>query len=900
MVTRTFVSKVIRCRSSGISHGCSSCFLSSVSSSAPQAGKRVGLTVPKDVAPGQRFIVKGKNGQSVTVVLPANTAPGQRFEFAIPLKKKPAICATVLNGQSLLKVNGVSRVFGKAPEMLSATHHHNGIKSDTSLNSPSFLSMQSLAEELKTIVDKRLKLLTVAREEVALLEASLESLKKHVAVFQTNASELSGSSVTVLSTDDLVDVRSHLHQMNGISAPDKKRQNRVTQDDNSSPIRTQEKTPETVLLNAAALEHSVTAEQGIQRPEDISNAITFNTTAPDESLTVESGVRSQDRSYSEESLFICYDLPRNTKKMQKKESRVEKKLMEKFSPYGKIARVKIPKLKGRAEMLKRNKRIAFVYMADAASAKAARKALDTEEFRVLPVYKDTGSRVFVGNLMPGDSTSLEKHIAQLLAPYGCVQSVDVQKLRRSKEYTHAYVEMDSKKSARTAINALTMHKKGQSGVEDGPSLYFALAEMNQGEERTLEEHRESIEKQLQHKASDLRAAAARTTKEEFFEHISGANVASRSKVEKQYIDEMVRRHALALTQTEFNTVLRAFAYAGEFNRCLNLCNLFENMRGFNMNGETYGYLITSNLKSSQFQIDKVLQVFERMKSRQLMPDIITVNKVLGTCWKYSNLAAAKAVWDKMPLLSLTPNRDSFRTIIGLFSQTFDVERVVQFMQEMEHHGLKPDKGTFSYAIRSCLKDTERARDFLCVMQQYGFKPTLIHYTELLHVYIRADRLGDVPALVAEMHSENLQIDDIFVTSWGNAHLDTGNWRDCIGVLAENLQNFEHSMDYHLSVMLTKLKKYKKWEESMELFGFFDGSTTGRSNVKGSHIVNAIIACGHLADWEQALRLNRRLEGMVNDEREISAGVSHFRQVSSTVKAARHFLANDRITVQIET
>merc|ERR1740130_1007564 len=110
----------------------------------------------------------------------------------------------------------------------------------------------------------------------------------------------------------------------------------------------------------------------------------------------------------------------------------------------------------------------------------------------------------------------------------------------------------------------------------------------------------------------------------------------------------------------------------------------------------------------------------------------------------------------MPQLSLIPNRDSFRTIIGLRSQTFDAVSVVQHIQEMENMGIKPDQATFSFAIRSCNTDTARAHDFVRLMQQYGHQPTLIHYTELLHVYIRSDRMPQIADLVASMRGEGIE------------------------------------------------------------------------------------------------------------------------------------------------
>lgn len=629
-----------------------------------------------------------------------------------------------------------------------------------------------------------------------------------------------------------------------------------------------------------------------------------------------------DGACNSSSLYICYEGARNNKR-DKKDHEVQKKLVSILAPFGDVRKFKFPK-HAKGEMSNLNKRIAFVTMPDTAAAEAARKALDTKDFRVLPVYKDSTCRVYVGNLPrhQDGAAAINEYLAKLVAPYGRLLSVQLHK-SRARSVTlggrsHAFLQLNSTQGAYKAIQAL--NRERASGLEaNGPPLVWAMSEMSDGEERTYRKHLETLHTEMPFHAAEqppreaeasVTAMAAQTSKEKFFEYLTSAKMKSHSKMQKQFIDGMVRRHALGLSQKEFNTILRVFAYGGEFTRCLNLCALFEKLN-FRMDGETYGYLITSNLQSDNFDIHAVMRIFEKMKKDQIMPDIITVNKVLGTCWKRSNLAGAQVVWDRMPLLSLTPNRDTFRSIIGLKSQTFDVEKVVQYMQEMENMGLKPDQATFSFAIRSCNKDTARAHDFVRLMQQYGHQPTLIHYTELLHVYIRSDRMPQIADLVASMRGEGIVLDDVFVTAWGLGYLKTGDWHSCVNVLATNSKDFERSMRYQLSVMLCKLKKFKQWQGMTDLFSFFNNSTSGRAAIQGAHLVHVIQAQGHLANWEEVLSLHDRLEVLLAAERGVSHNSSLSNQVSKTVGAAHHFIGKqaeekshgedvDRITVHIET
>ncbi|WCJ40287.1 Tetratricopeptide repeat (TPR)-like superfamily protein [Euphorbia peplus] len=178
--------------------------------------------------------------------------------------------------------------------------------------------------------------------------------------------------------------------------------------------------------------------------------------------------------------------------------------------------------------------------------------------------------------------------------------------------------------------------------------------------------------------------------------------------------------------------------------------------------ELFWKMQLDNVRPNEFTLVELLKACTELGSLELGSQIhdyalqngFKIGVFLGTALidmysKCGNLEGAKQVFDKMEVRSL-PTWNSMITSFGVHG--YGKEALILFAQ-MEEANVQPDAITFVGVLCACVNTNdveEGARHFKNMTQCYGISPVLEHYTCMIQLYTRSDRLGEANKLVNSM------------------------------------------------------------------------------------------------------------------------------------------------------
>jgi len=384
----------------------------------------------------------------------------------------------------------------------------------------------------------------------------------------------------------------------------------------------------------------------------------------------------------------------------------------------------------------------------------------------------------------------------------------------------------------------------------------------------------------------------------FLRLMNNTPISKMSVEEVRSADRMLVGFANMMKREEVRTILRRLSYDGQFDRALSLLKHIKNSK-IKENPETFGALITANIRSKVYSHNTILRLLKVMREKNVSPDCITVNKILTKCWKHGNSRGVDDVVKMLPWFNITLDLDSYRSIIGTYAKQFMTERVCTMLSVMDQNNVQPDDKIFALSIQSCGKDVERARDYIQEMQErHGMYPNKFHYTELAMVYMRANRADEIESvLIPEMSNNGVETDDIFVQQYGLHYCRDSNWKQTLQVFRRLFPDPEARVGWKVILIMNQLRKWKRWEALAE---FFEDLDTGKLRkerkggipeniVRSRHLQAAIDAYGQLGEWEKVLSTYDRLEKISKNIKPESRNAV-LRQSADVVAAARKALS----------
>lgn len=157
------------------------------------------------------------------------------------------------------------------------------------------------------------------------------------------------------------------------------------------------------------------------------------------------------------------------------------------------------------------------------------------------------------------------------------------------------------------------------------------------------------------------------------------------------------------------------------------------------------------------RMDKVLAVYEEMRSKGIPCNTITYNTLLDACAKSCNMNEASKLLEDMRQANVEPDTITYSSIVKGYCQEGDVDRAFMILEEMKRDGkFSPDEITYNSLLDGCSKN-HRVEDAIRLLEEMDtLKVKCSNYTLSITVKIlgHARRLNQAFQIVEDMSKKN--------------------------------------------------------------------------------------------------------------------------------------------------
>ncbi|XP_058756658.1 pentatricopeptide repeat-containing protein At5g02830, chloroplastic-like [Vicia villosa] len=233
----------------------------------------------------------------------------------------------------------------------------------------------------------------------------------------------------------------------------------------------------------------------------------------------------------------------------------------------------------------------------------------------------------------------------------------------------------------------------------------------------------------------------------------------------------------------FNIILNACVEDCQYDRAF---RFFHSWKGNKM---LVPFDESNNNNSEQGGMHNVTKVPTGISSSHILsfterfpfaPTTSTYNILLKACG--TNYYHAKALFNEMRTVGLSPNQISWSTLIDICGASENVDGVVEILRTMIDSGIKPDVVAYTTAIKVCVESRKftQALTLYKEMKSYGTLPNMVTYNTLLRARSKYGSLREVQqclAIYQDMRKAGYKPNDYYLKEL------IGEW--CEGVIQES-------------------------------------------------------------------------------------------------------------------
>jgi pentatricopeptide repeat protein len=224
-----------------------------------------------------------------------------------------------------------------------------------------------------------------------------------------------------------------------------------------------------------------------------------------------------------------------------------------------------------------------------------------------------------------------------------------------------------------------------------------------------------------------------------------------------------------------------------------------------------------------------------------------------------NVSQALNLWDFMELKGFTKNIMNYNSLLKALSTKEEyARRTLDEFMKIKALGIKPDRYTYSYVIKSCIHfgDIETANNTLKEMKQMDIKVNTFVCNDLIRVYAGACKQAFVKTehidkyikdswdIIKYMEQEKINIDLYTLNSLLLVHCSAHKLELVEGLVVPLYEKYNIPMDNytyeHIIRMLLDLREY------LAVFNLYD-KLKAKNLIPTNYILNSIVEAGIRAD-----------------------------------------------------
>jgi len=162
--------------------------------------------------------------------------------------------------------------------------------------------------------------------------------------------------------------------------------------------------------------------------------------------------------------------------------------------------------------------------------------------------------------------------------------------------------------------------------------------------------------------------------------------------------------------------------------------------------------------ASSKETQKVMAVYEEMRSRQIQPNTITYNTIINAFAQNGQMHRVPPLLDHMKTACppVHPDIVTYSTMVKGFCNSGSLDRAVTVIKDMEANGkCKPDEVMYNSLLNGCAKEfrPDKALQILQHMKKSGIAPSNYTLSMLVKLMGRCKRINEAFAILDDISKE---------------------------------------------------------------------------------------------------------------------------------------------------
>ncbi|RHZ52937.1 hypothetical protein Glove_454g11 [Diversispora epigaea] len=204
----------------------------------------------------------------------------------------------------------------------------------------------------------------------------------------------------------------------------------------------------------------------------------------------------------------------------------------------------------------------------------------------------------------------------------------------------------------------------------------------------------------------------------------------------------IKRENIKLDDVIYRTMMNAYFKAKKKREAMHLFNRMLEDPEIPVNEKTYNLVIDglfwNNSRETAFK------VFEEMKKRNVLPNLITYNILIRGLLYYKNDSLVMEILQEMKQSNIQPDVITLTTLLSRFFARKDMESVKRMINNFEQYGIKPNVNTYETLIGGLVSidDLTGAQIAYKEMINGGVSPNIKIYRMMLRLHFKQNNLNE--------------------------------------------------------------------------------------------------------------------------------------------------------------
>ena len=202
--------------------------------------------------------------------------------------------------------------------------------------------------------------------------------------------------------------------------------------------------------------------------------------------------------------------------------------------------------------------------------------------------------------------------------------------------------------------------------------------------------------------------------------------------EAMSIFNKLRENNLHLNSVVFTTLIKGFINTGQFKEAIKFFQEIKNINNLD------GMLITYNCGLDAYvrlgQLNNAVSLFEEIESK-FGADLVSYSTIMKIFIHTNQKVKALVYFKKLLDSNVNPDISIVNLFLDSCANYNDYELALEIFNLADEYKVTPNEVTFGIMVKvyGFAKEIKKAFDLIPVMKAYGIKPSIIVYTNLIHI-----------------------------------------------------------------------------------------------------------------------------------------------------------------------